>query len=221
MISIILAVGGLALLDSLNPFSISAMAVVIAKSQSLTRGLVFIGGTFLAYFLGGVVLLNGWVAALEALLPFITSRIASIGWGVCGLATIGGAIYLWMKAGRSSDKSNSNTKPAAPAVLLGIFVFSLVSTASDLPTAIPLFGAIPLIVETKPSVLGIIAWLIFYCLVYISPLFLILALKLIGGDRLEPILLTVNKVMDWIIGRLTPLLLIILGLWCFSNINFN
>jgi len=42
----LLAIIGLGFLDSLNPFSIAACAVVIAGQQSLGRGLAFIGATF-------------------------------------------------------------------------------------------------------------------------------------------------------------------------------
>ena len=211
MIATILAVGGLAFLDSLNPFSIAAMAIVISKTPSLPRGLVFIVGTFLAYHLGGVLILNGWAAALKSLVPLITPQITVVGWTVSALAAMGGAIYLWTKASRAATKSPA---PDSPAALMGIFGFALMSTASDLPTAIPFFGAAPLILATKPSVLGVVAWLGFYCLVYVGPLLLLLCLKLFGGARLEPLLLKINKAMDWLTGRLTPPLLIILGVWC-------
>jgi cytochrome c biogenesis protein CcdA len=215
MISTILAVGGLAFLDSLNPFTIGALALVIAQGNSLSRGLIFIVGTFVAYFFGGVLILNGWIAAIKAVLPFITTLIASALWGIAGLAAIGGAIYLWMKSsGSSANPPTKNT----PAALLGIFVFALVSTISDLPTAIPFFGAAPLILGTKPSVIGMIAWISFYCLIYVAPLFLLLWLRLFGGARLEPALAKINKAMDWITRRLTPPLLILLGIWCAINV---
>jgi hypothetical protein len=79
-ISAFLAIIGLAFIDSLNPFSIAACAVVIAGQQSLARGFIFITATFLVYFLGGVALVSGWVEAAAAMRPWIKPWMAIAFW---------------------------------------------------------------------------------------------------------------------------------------------
>lgn len=67
----ILVLAGLALIDALNPFSIAALAFLLSTDRPVQRAVVFVVGTFAVYFLAGVVLLEGWLILIEALLPLL------------------------------------------------------------------------------------------------------------------------------------------------------
>jgi hypothetical protein len=65
MWAVFFGIAGLAFLDSLNPYSIAAMALVLVGRNRLSRGLLFLGATFATYYIGGIALLAGWTRAQE------------------------------------------------------------------------------------------------------------------------------------------------------------
>jgi cytochrome c biogenesis protein CcdA len=205
-----LAIFGLAFLDSLNPFSIAACVVVIAGQQSLARGLIFITATFSAYFLGGVALVSGWVEAAAAMRPWIKPWMMITFWLALAIGSIVGAVILWRRPAATESKE---AKPPTTAALVGVFLFALSSTLSDLPTALPYFGAIPIMVATETNFLGLLAWLAFYSLIYVSPLIVLLYFRQMAHKQFEPLVGSINRSMDWAIRRLTPTLLVPLAGW--------
>jgi cytochrome c biogenesis protein CcdA len=205
-----LAILGLGLLDSLNPFSIAACAVVIAGQQSLGRGLAFIIATFLVYFLTGVALVTGWVELVIALKPLIKPWMKLAFWLVLALICLIGAIILWRRPPMGDSKA---VKQPSSVAIIGVFLFALGSTLSDMPTALPYFGAIPIMVATDANMLGLLAWLAFYSLLYVSPLMVLLAYRLIAHKQFEPLIGKINRLMDWTIRRLSPALLVPCGVW--------
>jgi len=206
----LLAIIGLGFLDSLNPFSIAACAVVIAGQQSLGRGLAFIGATFLVYFLTGVALVTGWAELLTAVKPWIKPWMMVVTWLTLALGCFIGAVLLWRRPPMGEGKT---VKQPSSAAIIGVFLFALGATISDMPTAFPYFGAIPIMVATEASFLGLLVWLAFYSLIYVSPLIFLLCYRLIAHKQFGPLIGTINRFMDWTIRRLTPVLLVPLGLW--------
>jgi cytochrome c biogenesis protein CcdA len=89
----------------------------------------------------------------------------------------------------------------------------LSSTLSELPTALPYFGAIPIMVATETNFLGLLAWLAFYSLIYVSPLIVLLYFRQMAHKQFEPLVGSINRSMDWAIRRLTPTLLVPLAGW--------
>lgn len=205
-----LSILGLAFIDSLNPFSIAACAIVIAGQQSLARGVIFIGATFAAYFIGGLALVSGWAEALKLLAPYIRPWMAASAWSVLCLVSLVGAIILWR---RPKFDPHRKAKQPGVAALIGVFAFALSSTLSDLPTALPYFGAIPIMVASGADMLGLVAWLGFYSLIYVSPLIVLVCFRQLAHHRFAPLTLKINGFMDWSIRRLTPALLVILAGW--------
>lgn len=219
-----LGIAGLAFLDSLNPFSIAAMALVIMGRNSLSRGLIFIGATFATYYIGGVALLAGWTLALKSLLPLIAPLIApwaaTAGWSIVAVACLAGAVWLWRKRPAASQPDETRFSGKA---LFGVMAFAIVSTASDLPTAIPYFGAIPMIAATQaglegagPNAASLLmqgAWLLLYNVIYVSPLILLLWFRVFASARFEPLQAKISAFMDWTIRCFTPPLLVLVGIW--------
>ena len=206
----LLAIVGLGLLDSLNPFSIAACAVVSARPQSLGRGVAFITATFLVYFLSGVALVTGWAELLIALQPWIKPWMRVAFWLLVAFGCCLGAIFLWRRPPMGQDKA---VKQPSSTAILAIFLFAFGSTLSDMPTAFPYFGAIPIMVATGANFLGLLAWLALYSLIYVSPLIILLAYRLIFPQAFEPLQGVINRMMDWVIRRLSPALLVPCAGW--------
>ncbi len=205
-----LAIVGLGFLDSLNPFSILACAVVIAGQQSLERGLAFIIATFLVYFITGLGLVAGWAELVLALKPMIQPWMVFVCWLVLALGCLIGAIILWRRPPLGVGKP---VKQPSSLAVIGVFLFALGSTISDMPTALPYFGAIPIMVATGATMMGLVAWLAFYSLIYVSPLIFLLCYRLIAYKQFEPLVGKIQGFMDWSIRRLSPALLVPCGVW--------
>lgn len=205
-----LAIVGLGFLDSLNPFSIIACAVVIAGQQSLGRGLAFIIATFLVYFITGLGLVAGWAELVLAFKSRIQPWMVFACWLVLALGCLLGAIFLWRRPPMGEGKS---VKQPSSLALIGVFLFALGSTISDMPTALPYFGAIPIMVATGATMAGLVAWLAFYSLIYVSPLIFLLCYRLIAYKQFEPLVGKIHGFMDWSIRRLSPALLLPCGGW--------
>jgi cytochrome c biogenesis protein CcdA len=131
-------------------------------------------------------------------------------WLALALGSFVGAVILWRRPAATESKE---AKPPTTAALVGVFLFALSSTLSDLPTALPYFGAIPIMVATETNFLGLLAWLAFYSLIYVSPLIVLLYFRQMAHKQFEPLVGSINRSMDWAIRRLTPALLVPLGGW--------
>jgi hypothetical protein len=203
----IAALLGLAFLDAMNPFSIAAMVFLLSTDRPAPRGLVFLVGTFAVYLFGGVVLLEGWLVVLRTFLPSLP------GWApgslemLAGGLAVGAGLYAAIRAA-GGKTAPSPTNLSLPATL----AFAIVSTVSDLPTAIPLFAAVNQIAATGDGAFARYGWLAFYTVIYVTPLIAMLAASLALGQRAEPTLVRVRQAVDWTFARLLPSVLVLAGI---------
>jgi cytochrome c biogenesis protein CcdA len=197
---------GLALLDALNPFSIAAQAFLLSTDRPVARGLAFVLGTFAIYLLCGVALLEGWIVVLQSLLPSLPPWVPGgleVGAGAAALAA---GVYTW----RQVAQGKPTPSPSNLSVLATI-AFAVVSTLSDLPTAIPYFAAASQIAASDSGAVTRYAWLFIYNLIYVAPLVAMLGLRVGLGDRTAAILRRVRTAVDWSVAKLLPPLLMLAG----------
>lgn len=140
---------GLAAVDSLNPFSIAAQAYLLGTPSSTPRSLVFLAGTWLAYFLGGLLLVRGLQAFIASILPGLPFWTVLLGEVTLGLVCIGLSGYLWRCA-----KHGKMFTPPKHMGLRSTALFAVATTLSDLPTAVPYFAAAAQIVTSQPNCSG-------------------------------------------------------------------
>jgi hypothetical protein len=168
----IIAFVGLAALDAINPFSIGILLVLLLSDRPLERGGVFIGVTAVTYFFGGLVLLNGWSFVASEKIPEYVSSLARL---VAGLI----CVLFCVKLIRSDAPLNYSPAETQPhhGTLVATAILSIISTASDLPTAIPYIAAAKLLTDAGgPLFLQVIA-LATYNVVYVSPLVALLLVR--------------------------------------------
>ncbi len=138
---------GLALADSLNPFTVASQAYLLGTPRPMPRSLAFLAGTYAAYFAGGVLLLEGWAVLARRVLPLIPAWGYAAGEVVLGAAL--GGFAAW-----SLRRARGGT-PLTPPASLGIgatLAFAAASTAADLTSALPYFAAVSRIVAEVPGV---------------------------------------------------------------------
>ena len=197
---------GLAFVDAMNPFSIAAMAFLLSTDRPVPRGLVFAVGTFAVYLFGGVALLEGWLVVLETFLPTLP------GWApdslemLAGGLAVGAGVYAWTRAAQGKTAPSPSNLSLAATV-----AFAMASTASDLPTAVPLFAAVNQIAATGDGTFARYGWLVVYTLIYVAPLIAMLLASLVLGERAGPTLRAVRRAVDWTFARLLPPILVLAG----------
>jgi len=204
-------IAGLAIADALNPFSIAALVYLLSTDRPLERGLAFAAGTFVTYFAGGGVLLQGWQALVSRLVPLLPTWAPSALEIAAGAVCLAVAVWIWRKS------SNSQARTPVRLGLAGTIVFALASTAADLPTAIPYFAAVDRIVASTTAPWAQGAWLVVYNLVYISPLLAMIAIQIVLQSRARPILARVQTGVNWSFANLLPPALLLVGLYLLSD----
>jgi cytochrome c biogenesis protein CcdA len=184
---------GLALIDSLNPTSITA-ACYLAITGRASALRVFVAGvyvTYLAFALTLTFVLGS--AARGALAGTPTATAAGIQVGAGALLLAAGA-WTWRRRDRLPPHRELGARSA--------FGLGVLATVMDLPTALPLLAASALILAAGVDVVAQLGLLAAYDCVYVAPLLAILLLsRRLGAAWPRALLRAVSR-----LGRLTPAL---------------
>lgn len=219
MIEIIAITLGLAFVDCLNPATISTMAVLLPLVKRVEHALSFLFSTFLVYLASGLALFYGFDRFLKAWLSQFVDQYSLwvyTGEILLGLILIGFGIGVWLKYRRTTQGT-----PADPAAVMGIksfhpsylFLFGIVSTLSDLPTAFPLIGFIGKMVDFNPSTPTLHLLLLVYVLVYVAPLIALYVIFRTVKEKIQPFTRWfINFIHQFTQYGLAPLL-VGLGIW--------
>lgn len=210
----ILTLIGLGFTDALNPFSIAAMAYLLATDRPYKRGLIFIIGTLFIYFPGGIALMEGWSAVLKNILPNLPTWLPALSCFIFGMICLAAAFYFYRQAKKSGEQ-------AAPKLsnlsLTATFVFALGSTISDLPTALPYFAGANIIASVSDGLLPRLIVLTVYNFIYISPLILMLIIRMSAGARAQGYLVKVRNGVDWSFAHLLPPTIAFIGIYLLAR----
>ena len=216
-----------ALLDSINPCVIGVMILLLTvllksgdRRKLLVNGLVYTGGKYFTYLIGGVTLLAVFSAARGITL------VGSLLYLVIGGFVIFAAFaeikdYFWYGRGFSLAilprfiKTIESTVQKTHASLAAAFGFGIAVTLIELPcTGAPYLAVLSLMSFIPLSVA--LPLLLLYNLIFILPLIaiLLLAYKGVGVKTLEKWRKKNRPVMRLFIG----LFMLALGLWIISII---
>jgi cytochrome c biogenesis protein CcdA len=217
LIEVTAGVLGLGLLDSLNPFSIAAMALVLTGTRPLVLGGTFIATTFVIYAAAGFATFAGWTAVLTKLIPLIPAWVIEGGLALLGVGCLAAAWYMWTK----NDGASSKIADMVRTTVLGTALYAASSTISDVPTALPYFAAIHLLAEADLAVFSTGALLVLYNLSYVAPLGLLLAIRLKGGDKVDATFNAIRTCVDWGFKNIVPPLTACLGLYCLGVVGIS
>ena len=173
-VSFLLQLSALALIDSLNPFTIATLAALLLTRRPMPRAAAFVAGTFVTYLAGGVALLFGIERLLPAR-PDVSPTLAHAAFAV------GGAVLL--AVGWRLERTPVRPSTAASPRWLHpglVFAYAAASTVTDLPTAIPYLVAIERMNARGLDLASSLTVLIVYVAVYCLPLG-VLVLGFVGG----------------------------------------
>ena len=195
MWSLLLLGVSLGLLDSLNPFTISAQVVLQPFVKKTHHVLYYIVGTYLAYVIGGVFIYWGIDKVISAVWSRIMASHSALVFSLevaLGIAFVVLAFVFFFRQKKKkktleADQQADEKTPAAPKSVkpLFLFFFGAVNTVGDLPTAFPYLIFIAKIVDAKLPAWTALLFLALYCLIYILPLLIIYGLYALNKKRME------------------------------------
>ena len=175
MLNIIFLILPLAAVDSLNPLTIATHIFLLTTKKPLKRAIGYIAGVFLMYFIGGFLLILGAEQILKSLLNIsIFYEITLIGYIIELILGIWAVYYGYKISKKKENQIKEYFEKAKSLSFYQSFLLGLVATVGDLPTAIPYFAAIALILKTKITFFNIFILLFIYCLIYVLPLIILL-----------------------------------------------
>lgn len=176
--ALLLAVGGIALLDSLNPSLFVAQFFLLTTNRPVPRILSYIAGVLAVNFLGGLLLLVGARAVIVSLIAQLSPSVL-YGTGLAlGIGLL--ALGLWMPLTPQAPEPARQPHSLHPfhTFLLGAAVM-----VNELTTALPYFVAIERLASAGVAGLEAVVVLVLYNLIFALPLFAFLGLFVAYGAR--------------------------------------
>ncbi|MDN7240629.1 GAP family protein [Planococcus sp. N028] len=182
---------GLGLIDSLNPFTISAQAVLQALVKKSYHIWYYIFGTFISYFIGGLLVIFGIDKFFSTFYGSIMAEYSNIIFSLeitlgIGLVFLGAfLLYKKKKASPSSNKKEKKIAPPKSVTPLFLLFLGVSNTIGDLPTAIPYLIFIAQLVEASISMGSVLFLLLIYNIIYILPLVILFFLYIFNKDKVD------------------------------------
>lgn len=168
MTSLIISLTLLGLVDSLNPATIIAMVFLLSTAQPLPRTISFLFGVGVTYFLCGLLVHLGFGAVFDYVQNFFKGTGGYVAKAVLGVVLVGSSLYLHYKPQNTEFKTPTSIHPAAT------FVFGVVSTISDMPTAFPYLVGLERISTVNPDIVTTLLLLLYYNILYALPALVLL-----------------------------------------------
>jgi len=181
LIGLVISIG---LADSLNPSTVAPALYLASTEQPRRKVLLFAAAVGGVFFLGGAVLTLGPGQAILALVPHPDETVRYIAETVAGVAMLIGGTWLLRNRERLGQRQPSEsprkfTSPVPLGVTIGVVEF---------PTAFPYFAAIVAIVASGVNVGSKLVLLAIYNVCFVLPLFVIVLILTLFGDRAQEIL---------------------------------
>jgi len=176
---LILLVLSIAAVDSLNPSTLLPALLYAVGRNGLRDVAAFTAGIFAVSTAGGLILVFG---PGRALLHFVSQprpHLLHVLEVAAGVALLAAAAFLWRTRAKVGNRlADQRPRTGGSALLVGAGIM-----ATELPTAIPYFGALIAVSEGAHGALADVALVLAYNLVFVAPLLALVALLALSGDR--------------------------------------
>lgn len=172
---------GLALVDSVNPTSLTLMFLLLVRSRGTGRGWAFLAGVLVTYLAVGLVLLGG----LDLLI-----HEESVDWSQSGAAYgiqlgLGALLVVLGLRGGTVDEAREEEEAERSTSLAESGMLGVMGTLADLPTALPYIAAIHVILTSRAADPVQYGMLVLYNVVCVLPLLGLLVVRILMRERLE------------------------------------
>jgi cytochrome c biogenesis protein CcdA len=179
MLLLVALVVSIAAVDSLNPSTVIPALLYALGAQGRRDVAAFTAGVFGTSTVGGLVLVFGPGQALLAIVSHPRPRVVHAVEVGAGIVLVAVAVFLWLKRADVARRlSQQRVRRERGALLLGVAIM-----ATELPTALPYFGALVAIVEGAHSNIARLLLVLVYNVVFVAPLLVLLAVLAASGER--------------------------------------
>jgi threonine/homoserine/homoserine lactone efflux protein len=215
MAQLISIIAPIALVDSTSmiPFTLLAMSVLASTERPILGYMMFACGVFVAYFAFGFLVLMGLGAIFEQLNAVMTQFWKNPQTPDMIAQMIIGAVLVFFGV-RLANKRKQKGEQRLPEEGMSpgkAFVIGVVVTVIGMPGALPFFAAADQILRADLSLAGNATALLGYVLVFVAPMFVLLAIRLSMGDAADRIFGAIDRVFDSWGRRIIIVLLVGLG----------
>jgi cytochrome c biogenesis protein CcdA len=176
---LVLLVVSVGLVDSINPSTV-VPALLYGLGTHARRDVAgFTAGVFATSTLGGLLLVYGPGQALLAIVSHPRPRVVHAIEAGAGFVLLAVAVFLWLTRAHVAQRlAHERVRRRQGAFLLGAAIM-----ATELPTALPYFGALVAVVEGGHSDLVRLLLVLLYNVVFVAPLLALLAVLAASGER--------------------------------------
>ncbi|MBC8160435.1 MAG: GAP family protein [Roseiflexaceae bacterium] len=205
-IGLILALVGIAFVDSLNPSLFVAQLYLLTTPRPIPRVLSYIAGVIVANYLGGVLVLGGLRSLITTFFSSIDPAVFRGGELLLGLGLLVFGLLLRLKPAEVGEARKPRSLQPIHTFGLGMIVM-----VNELTTALPYFVAIERLAQAQLSLLGNLAGLGIYNLIFALPLFGFLLLYMQAQQHFVQTIERVNRGLAVWMPRLIKYSCIIVG----------
>lgn len=200
MISILLYILFVGLIDSLNPFSIGLQIVLLSQTNKKYDTIYYILGTFVTYFIGGILIFFGVDYFISNYLDYIFTTQNPIIYVVESILTF---LLIFFVVKTLLNKQIQNEKEIKSVKPIILFSLGAVGTIFDIPTSISYIAFLSKMITMDYSIAKVIPYLLIYNFVYLFPMIAIQIVYLFYREKiiekLKRIKIVINKINKWII----------------------
>lgn len=219
MIDLLITLISLALVDCLNPATISTQAFLLIGTQKpQRRAIAHALGVYVSYFLIGFLIVFGLG---ELIKPLLTYTLGTVEYAI--LLIVGSILVflaLRMNA-KNQTKMGTYIEKVRNLSPVKTFFFGFFSTFMDIPTAFPYFAAITLLIGVQLPFMGLTTLLLIYDFIYILPLLILVGIYLVTRGKSASLLQKINdKITLWSVKIAKPFLILIGALLIVASIAF-
>jgi cytochrome c biogenesis protein CcdA len=165
--------------DALNPSTVLPSLLYALGPNGRRDVAAFTAGVFAVSTVGGLVLVFGPGKALLSFVSHPRPHVVHLIELIIGTLLLALAAFLWVTRERVQARlSQERKRTGGSAFFVGAGIM-----ATELPTALPYFGALIAITEGTHGTVAPLTLVLVYNAVFVAPLLAILILIIVAGDR--------------------------------------
>lgn len=173
------ALAGFALVDSLNPTCLTVLSALLTRKEGARAGLAFTAGVLVTYLGLGALILSGGTFLLSE--DFWARVERGSGYAVqsaMGLLLVG---LNWRPPSAAREEEAPRVRSASWPALMSM---GAAANLADLPTAVPYFAALQIILTAGAHEIWEFGLLAAYNLVYVGPMLAMILVRALFGEAL-------------------------------------
>jgi cytochrome c biogenesis protein CcdA len=205
MTELLAVITPLLIIDALNPVLFAVLIYAAGSTRPVANSSAMLVGHTLAYFVVGLVASTG--------IEKLSARMDNLQPVDFVIEIFLGFAFLYAALASRKGGASKTRQPEGELTPLKCMLYGAVINFIGAPFALPYLAVISEILQAKLSTTTSVSILAGYNIVYALPFMLVPGLIATIGDRAQPVLAKINRVLERGAGLLMPWLMLALGLF--------